>query len=47
MYVPESFRLQFQAKVKGCILKFAVSVLGTIGAIEVMMAEKKLEGGIP
>jgi len=27
-------------------LKLAVSVLGTIGAIKAMMAEKKLEGGI-
>jgi hypothetical protein len=28
-------------------LKLAVSVFGTIGAIEVMMAEKKLKGSIP
>ncbi len=28
-------------------MKFAVPVLGTMGAIKVMMAEKKLEGGIP
>ena len=27
-------------------MKLAVSVFGTVGAIEVMMAEKKLEGGI-
>ena len=27
-------------------MKFAVPVFGTIGAIEMMMAEQKLEGGI-
>jgi len=46
-YAFESLRFQFQAKARGRILKFAVPVLGTMGAIEVMMAEKKLEGGIP
>jgi len=45
--VSESLRLQFQTKARGCILKLAVSVFGAMGAIEVMMTEKKLKGGIP
>jgi hypothetical protein len=28
-------------------LKLAIAVFGTMGAIEMVMAEKKLKGGIP
>ena len=28
-------------------MQLAISVLGTIGAIKVVMAEKKLKGGVP
>ncbi len=40
-------RLQLQTKAGSSILKLAVPVLGTVGAIEVVMAEKKLKSGIP
>ena len=43
----KSLRLQLQTKARGGILKLAVAVLGTVGAIEIVMAEKKLKSGIP
>jgi hypothetical protein len=46
-YAFKPLRLELQTKAGSSILKLAVSVLGTMGAIKVVMTEKELKGGIP
>ena len=46
-YASKPLGLELQTEAGSSILKLAIAVLGTMGTIKMVMAEKKLKGGIP